>query len=123
MGRRTIITDDLTDAEVLGASHEITLTLAMTDSKGETHELADKFEISEFTLGALKDLIDGDLPGFIVKMRPFVKAQTSDSAVVRKWARDNSVSVPEHGRIPADVMAKYRAATATVDAPDTAAAK
>lgn len=34
----------------------------------------------------------------------------SDAGKIREWARANGVAVPDRGRIPADVRAKYEAA-------------
>ena len=38
------------------------------------------------------------------------RARDYDPQAVRKWAGSNNVSVPSRGRIPADVLNKYRAA-------------
>jgi nucleoid-associated protein Lsr2 len=49
--------------------------------------------------------------------RPTVARGTSrrsssvDTVAVRAWARENDINVKERGRVPADVLAKYQAAT------------
>jgi hypothetical protein len=37
-------------------------------------------------------------------------AQPLDTHRVREWAKDNGIDVRERGRVPADVVAKYKAA-------------
>ena len=39
-------------------------------------------------------------------------AQPLDTHRVREWAKDNGIGVKERGRVPADVVAKYKAAAA-----------
>lgn len=34
-----------------------------------------------------------------------------DTGAVRAWARENGIDIKERGRVPADVLAKYREAT------------
>ena len=34
-----------------------------------------------------------------------------DTLAVRAWARENGIDIKERGRVPADVLAKYREAT------------
>jgi hypothetical protein len=34
-----------------------------------------------------------------------------DTAKVREWARENGFDIKDRGRVPADVVAKYQAAT------------
>jgi Lsr2 len=38
-------------------------------------------------------------------------AQAVDTGKVRKWAKDNGYDIKERGRIPAEILAKYQAAT------------
>jgi hypothetical protein len=35
-----------------------------------------------------------------------------DTVAVREWARDNGIDIKDRGRVPADVVEKYQAATA-----------
>jgi hypothetical protein len=39
------------------------------------------------------------------------RASTADTVAVRAWARENGVDIKDRGRVPADVVAKYQAAT------------
>lgn len=39
------------------------------------------------------------------------KPSSADSVAVRAWARENGYDIKERGRVPADLIAKYRAAT------------
>jgi hypothetical protein len=38
-------------------------------------------------------------------------ASTADTAKVREWARENGFEIRDRGRVPADIAAKYLAAT------------
>ena len=40
------------------------------------------------------------------------RASTVDTAAVRAWARENGHDIKDRGRVPADLVAKYQAATA-----------
>jgi Lsr2 len=42
-----------------------------------------------------------------------------DTAKVREWAKGNGFNIKDRGRVPADLVAKYQAATATLPAPTT----
>jgi hypothetical protein len=42
--------------------------------------------------------------------RPGRKASTVDTVAVRAWARENGHDIKDRGRVPADLVAKYRAA-------------
>lgn len=39
------------------------------------------------------------------------KSSTIDNVAVRSWARENGYDIKERGRVPADLVAKYREAT------------
>jgi hypothetical protein len=39
------------------------------------------------------------------------KASTVDTVAVRVWARENGIDIKDRGRVPADIVAKYQAAT------------
>ena len=39
------------------------------------------------------------------------KPSTVDTVAVRAWARENGIDIKERGRVPADVLSKYREAT------------
>jgi hypothetical protein len=39
------------------------------------------------------------------------KPSAIDTVAVRKWAKDNGYDIKERGRVPADLVAKYQAAT------------
>jgi hypothetical protein len=39
------------------------------------------------------------------------KRSTVDSVAVRAWARDNGYDIKERGRVPGDLVARYREAT------------
>lgn len=39
------------------------------------------------------------------------RASTADTVAVRAWARENGIDIKDRGRVPADVVAKYQAAT------------
>jgi Lsr2 len=39
------------------------------------------------------------------------RASTVDTAAVRAWARENGHDIKDRGRVPAEVVAKYQAAT------------
>jgi hypothetical protein len=39
------------------------------------------------------------------------KAPSIDTVAVRAWARENGIDIKERGRVPAEVVAKYRQAT------------
>jgi hypothetical protein len=39
------------------------------------------------------------------------KPNAIDTVAARAWARENGVDIKERGRVPADVVARYRAAT------------
>jgi hypothetical protein len=38
-------------------------------------------------------------------------AQTVDTGKVREWAKDNGYDIKERGRVPAEILDKYQAAT------------
>jgi len=38
------------------------------------------------------------------------KASSADTVAVRAWARENGYDIKDRGRVPADLVAKYRAA-------------
>jgi nucleoid-associated protein Lsr2 len=38
-------------------------------------------------------------------------AQAIDTGKVREWARENGYDIKERGRVPAEILAKYQAAT------------
>lgn len=38
-------------------------------------------------------------------------ANTIDTTAVRAWAREQGINIKDRGRVPADVVTKYRAAT------------
>jgi hypothetical protein len=42
--------------------------------------------------------------------RPGRKPSTVDTVAVRAWARENGHDIKDRGRVPADLVAKYRAA-------------
>jgi Lsr2 len=42
--------------------------------------------------------------------RPGRKPTTVDTVAVRAWARENGYDIKDRGRVPADLVAKYRAA-------------
>jgi hypothetical protein len=42
--------------------------------------------------------------------RPVRKASAVDTVAVRAWARENGFDIKDRGRVPADLVAKYRAA-------------
>lgn len=37
---------------------------------------------------------------------------TANTTEIRNWARENGIDIKDRGRVPADVVAKYQAATA-----------
>jgi hypothetical protein len=39
------------------------------------------------------------------------KASTVDTVAVRAWAREQGIDIKERGRVPADIVTKYREAT------------
>ena len=39
------------------------------------------------------------------------KSSTIDTVAVRTWARENGYDIKDRGRVPADLVAKYQAAT------------
>jgi len=42
--------------------------------------------------------------------RPGRKPSTVDTVAIRAWARENGYEIKERGRVPADLVAKYREA-------------
>ena len=43
--------------------------------------------------------------------RPVRKPSTVDTVAVRAWARENGYAIKDRGRVPADLVAKYRVAS------------
>jgi hypothetical protein len=43
--------------------------------------------------------------------RPGRKPSSVDTVAIRAWARENGYDIKERGRVPADLVAKYHAAT------------
>jgi hypothetical protein len=39
------------------------------------------------------------------------KPGTADTVAVRAWARENGIGIKDRGRVPADIVARYQAAT------------
>jgi hypothetical protein len=39
------------------------------------------------------------------------RSSTADTGAVRAWARENGYDIKDRGRVPADLVAKYQAAT------------
>ena len=125
MGKRYVITDDLTDQEIDGVSTRVRLVLDYLDDKDEIvrEEASIPLDVSANSVESLKALVlSNDAVTFITRMRPLLTVNgNSDNEVVRKWAREAhpELGIKERGRIPAEVTALYRReVTARINAED-----
>jgi ribosome-binding protein aMBF1 (putative translation factor) len=105
----TIITktDDLTGQTIPGT----VVTLAVDGSE---------MEVSENTAVAFRAMLAGDLAAFTEYAKPYVKKTTKttaggqlDMTEVRTWAKANGFDVKDRGKVPADVIEKYRLSLAS----------
>jgi hypothetical protein len=118
MARKYIVVDDLTGNEIEGNSVAIRITVQeiSLDALGVATvipgtEVASEWELTDYTAGAVQDFVGtGDLPDFIVRMRPMVKLASAETEIIRKWAKEKhpEMKVEARGRIPAEVQALYR---------------
>lgn len=109
MARKTIIVDDLTDAEI-DAGEEQSIKLVLTVGKPDDNVVTTaEWEVSKFTVGCLESLLTGDLADFIVQMRPLVKVTVS-TETIREWVKKThpEITVNDRGRLPAEIPALYR---------------
>jgi nucleoid-associated protein Lsr2 len=79
-------------------------------------------ETQRFSLNGVQyeiDLTDGNLKKLAAALDPFINAgrmrgggasDESESAAIRKWATANRIDVAVKGRIPADVVERWKAA-------------
>lgn len=112
MARKTIIVDDLTDAEIDDEPVVIDITLKITPPGNDVEalEFASEWETGDNTAESLRALVEfADLATFVSRMRTVIKL-TADPDTVRKWAREKhpELNIQTRGRVPAEVMALYR---------------
>lgn len=123
MASRTITVDDLTRGEIESRIWNVTITMTVEPADGgavaEDEDInlpADgkaevTWELSERTADAVIGLIaESDLAQFVIAMKPLVKVTALDASVVRKWFRETYPKevIKDHGRIPAEIAARYR---------------
>jgi uncharacterized protein YjbI with pentapeptide repeats len=114
MAQRTITTDDLTGAIIEGDVKKLTLSLAELTGEKTSEKLT--LDVSLATLSAIHEMVKGDASEFAsllnANLKNARKTTGSDLAAetVRTWARENGIAVNEKGRVPAEIVAKYRAA-------------
>ena len=102
MAQRVVFIDDLTDEVINDGPQPLKLTVNGADVE---------WEVSARTVKAFEYLAKGDLLEFMNRMQPVLKNLRPDSEMVRNWAKSNGITVGAKGAIPADVIAKFRAAT------------
>ncbi len=103
---QTLFIDDIDGGEAAGtvrfaldgAEYEIDLSIEHTD---ELHTALGKYIDHARKVGGT------------TRRRGGVRrsATTIDTTAVRAWAREQGIDIKDRGRVPADVVAKYRAAT------------
>jgi hypothetical protein len=105
---KTVLIDDLDGSEAAatvrfgldGAHYEIDLNAVHAKELREA--------LARYTAAGRKVAAAARRPA-----RGGIKAAASkfDSTEIRHWARENGLDVKERGRVPADLVARYRAAT------------
>lgn len=126
MATRQITTDDITGATIEGDVMAVTLTFParveiFKDDKGkenkvEIPETSFTLDVSGSTFSALASLALGSPAGLAEIMATTFKSvrkssgSDDESEIIRAWAKENGVEVKDRGRVPADVIAKFRAA-------------
>jgi hypothetical protein len=138
MAKRTITTDDVTGSiiedestiqnfRIVVPAHVVTTpeTTKTVDGKEtkvpaketKVPEFAHDFEVSESTYAAIVSLMNGSPAALAEILTMTFKAtrkstgSDNEAELIRAWAKENGVTVNERGRVAADVIAKYRAAT------------
>ncbi|QPK81507.1 Lsr2 family protein [Schaalia sp. ZJ405] len=77
---------------------------------GVTYEIDLSSEhIAEFTQAMERWIGAGRRTGGRVVVRSGQPVRQSEASKIREWAKDNGVEVNERGRIPAAIVAQYRA--------------
>lgn len=114
-GILTTVVDDMTSREIEGKAYSLTINVTYTEvgsaDTGDEIVSEGTYEVSYKTARAFIDLAnDADLAAFVIEMRPYLKLNSADPEVVRKWARTAhpELNINERGRIPSEVMALYR---------------
>lgn len=126
MATRQITTDDITGATIEGEVFSVTLAFPARveigkDDKGketkvEIPESSVTLDVSGSTYSALRSLAIGSPAGLAEIMAVTFKSvrkssgNDDESEIIRAWAKENGVDVKDRGRVPADVIAKFRAA-------------
>lgn len=121
MARKYIFADDITGKEVEGGLFRADMTLSITaltdegepmmDEDGKPQVFTAEWEVSGNTSAALQSLVaDSDVVSLILRLRPLVSLATADSSVIRAWAKaaHPELTVPDRGRVPAEITALYR---------------
>lgn len=106
MAMRQILADDITGVE--GDVETVTFTFEGTSYSidlGPDNRARLAEALAPFIGHARRGSNSHKAPG----KRP---VRSGNAAVIRMWARENGYSVPERGRIPADIHAAYAAAVA-----------
>ena len=114
MSQKTIIVDDLTDADIPeggGWSAVINLVLTGPDIGAEPVEYQVNWDLTPDTAESLRYLIGfGDLGTFLTRMRPTQRTVAADTEIIRQWARDHhpELDVPARGRLGSWLVTLYR---------------
>lgn len=104
---RTLFIDDIDGGEAEG-----TVRFALD---GSDYEIDLSTKHSDELRGALKTYVEHARKLGGASRRPATrvgrKPSVVDTVAVRAWARENGYDIKDRGRVPADLVAKYQAAT------------
>lgn len=94
-----------------GGAAEVTVSFSL---EGKAYEIDLSNDNAQRLREALQPFVDAARPAPAVAVRPTrrssAKALGESPAQVREWARASGYEVNERGRIPANILAAYRAA-------------
>lgn len=135
MATRQIIVDDITSQEINGTPIKPTISISVPaeglsedviallidanfireDGAEARYYYVSQMDLGFQSLGILSNILGGNVTGVYESIRPLIKEnrtpQNNESDVIRAWAAKNGMPVNNRGRVPAEVVAKYRAAT------------
>jgi len=105
---QTLLVDDLD-----GSNAETTVRFALDSSQyeidlNEVHAKELRESLAPYVGRARR--ISGAF-GRTARRRQAGAADEADSTEVREWARKNGIEVKDRGRVPQDIVARYKAAT------------
>jgi hypothetical protein len=102
---------EMLEDDIDGGTAEVTVSFAL---EGKAYEIDLSNDNAQRLRDAMQPFLDAarPAPGTAVRQsrRSSAKALGESPAQIREWARENGYEVNERGRIPANIVAAYRAA-------------